>query len=322
MAQGYDYGSGYQYGIPLPASELGDSPAAVYVKGVSFTQSGNTVTVTVINQDDEETTSTFETGSDAAITGISLSQEGDVYTITATTAGGDTSTIGTITIPEVDTSSLVNDVSVTNENGVYTIHQTKGTTTTDAGTIEVQGVSTDNLISGIDDEVTEDNTNGYDRHELKATKNDGTESDVGSFYLAKYQILSAWYPTVFRRVSQDGSISSTPGFSSYAAGLSSVTMTDTGGATPNDSGATVIRITTTIYLSTNSYSFTTYVTIPELPTTLTAGQTVYTARHSMFFGIVEMSISRASTGKLNPAGTVYFYSGLGIKSAQISASAV
>lgn len=88
----------------------------------------------------------------------------------------------------VDTSGLVSNVSVTNENGVYTINQTKGGTTTEAGTIEVPEVNTGNLLAEVTDSVVEDNTNGYDFHTIKETENNGTQNEVGKFYLAQKQI--------------------------------------------------------------------------------------------------------------------------------------
>lgn len=187
MAQGYEYGSGYQYGIPLPASEYGNRPAAEYVRGLSFSQSGSTVTITVTDQDDKATPYTFETGSDDAITGISITNENGVYTVKATTAGG---------------------------------------TETEIGTIEVPTVNVDNLLAEINDEVVEDNSNGYDFHTLKETENNGTVNEVGKFYLAQKQVLSDTirFNTTNTRgysaitsVDQSGTVTTETGYHSFSS---------------------------------------------------------------------------------------------------------
>lgn len=90
----------------------------------------------------------------------------------------------------VDTSSLVKNVSITNENGIYTLSQTKGETTTEIGTIEVPSVNTDNLLAEITDSVVETTSGNYqnDFHTLKETENNGTQNEVGNFYIARNQI--------------------------------------------------------------------------------------------------------------------------------------
>lgn len=210
MAQGYEYGSGYQYGIPLPASEYGNRPAAEYVRGLSFSQSGSTVTITVTDQDDKATPYTFETGSDDAITGISITNENGVYTVKATTAGG---------------------------------------TETEIGTIEVPTVNVDNLLAEINDEVVEDNTNGYDFHTLKETENNGTVNEVGKFYLAQKQIAN-WNdtPQTFLRlaplkvVNQSGELSDTKyGLIGQPSKRSFVTLASYTGAIPDGTIGMVIN---------------------------------------------------------------------------------
>lgn len=114
---------------------------------------------------------------------------------------------------DADTVGLVEGVTMTNENGVYTISQTKktetGSETTEVGTIEVGSGGSDNGIVEVKDSVVEDNTNGYDFHTLTETQNDGTENEVGKFYLAQKQLLedkNAMFPyqMVTQGVNQEG----------------------------------------------------------------------------------------------------------------------
>lgn len=85
-------------------------------------------------------------------------------------------------------SGVVTDVAITNENGVYTVTQTKDGTTADVGQISVP--NTDNLLAEVNDSVVENTTAGYDSHTIKETENDGTQNDVGKFYLARKQVTS------------------------------------------------------------------------------------------------------------------------------------
>lgn len=88
----------------------------------------------------------------------------------------------------VDTSGLVSDVSMTNEDGVYTLSQEKGGEKTEIGTIEVPKVDTDNLLAEVKDSVVSNDTSGYDFHTIQETENNGAQNDVGKFYLAQNQI--------------------------------------------------------------------------------------------------------------------------------------
>lgn len=91
---------------------------------------------------------------------------------------------------EIDTSQFVTAVSVTNENGIYTISQTKGEVTTEAGTVNVPEVDTTNILAEVTDSIVENTTNGYDYHTIKETEYNGTQNDVGSFYIARKQITN------------------------------------------------------------------------------------------------------------------------------------
>lgn len=94
--------------------------------------------------------------------------------------------------PTIDTTNVVNNVSMTNENGVYTLSQSKGDpaspTTTEIGTIEVPKVDTDNLLAEVKDNIVSNDTSGYDYHTIQETENNGTQNDVSKFYLAQKQI--------------------------------------------------------------------------------------------------------------------------------------
>lgn len=150
----------------------------------------------------------------------------------------------------VDTSSLVKNVSMTNENGVYTLSQTKGETTTEIGTIEVPSVNTDNLLAEITDSVVETTSGNYqnDFHTLKETENNGTQNEVGNFYIARNQITGIrndsgandglhYRNLIISKINQDGTTSedTVPAYSDvYASATSAgvvkigdgLTMTD------------------------------------------------------------------------------------------------
>lgn len=89
-------------------------------------------------------------------------------------------------------AGLMTDVSMTNENGIYTISQTKyddtgtATGTTEVGTIEIP--EDDRGIVEVKDSVVSNNTIGYDFHTITETQNDGTENEVGALYLGQNQI--------------------------------------------------------------------------------------------------------------------------------------
>lgn len=100
----------------------------------------------------------------------------------------------------VSKAGLMTDVSMTNENGIYAFKQTKyddtGTATaeTEIGTVEVPTASEG--IVEVKDSVVENNTKGYDFHTITETENDGTENEVGKFYIAQKQVTKfGEYPT-------------------------------------------------------------------------------------------------------------------------------
>lgn len=107
---------------------------------------------------------------------------------------------------DADISSCVTNVSVANGNGKYTIKQTKGTGTgaveSDVGEIAVPDTS--NLLAEITDSVTENATDGYDHHVIKETENNGTQNDVGNFYIARKQITELKEDGTFKAVDQNG----------------------------------------------------------------------------------------------------------------------
>lgn len=104
---------------------------------------------------------------------------------------------------DADISNAVTDVSVTNENGVYSIDITKGSgATTNAGEIDVPNI--DNVIAEVNDSVVENNTSGYDFHTLKETEHNGTQNDIGKFYIAQKQITALNEDGSFTTVDQSG----------------------------------------------------------------------------------------------------------------------
>lgn len=91
---------------------------------------------------------------------------------------------------DADTSALVSDVSITNENGVYSVSQTKGGVASDVGSIEVPNI--DNVLAEVTDSVVETKSGNYknDYHTIKETEHNGTQNDVGTFRIARNQITS------------------------------------------------------------------------------------------------------------------------------------
>ena len=107
---------------------------------------------------------------------------------------------------DADISSCVTDVSVANENGKYTIKQTKGTGTgaVESEVGEVTVPDTSNLLAEITDSITENVADGYNHHVIKETENNGTKNDVGNFYIARKQITSLNSDGTFTTVDQTG----------------------------------------------------------------------------------------------------------------------
>lgn len=121
----------------------------------------------------------------------------------------------------VSKAGLVNDVSMTNEDGVYTFKQTKydtdGTLTTESeiGTIEIPSGSDDNGTVEVKDTVVTNYSYGYDTHTFTETQNDGTENEIGKFYLvsnqpilklASTQVYKGELLLNYKSISQIGSI--------------------------------------------------------------------------------------------------------------------
>lgn len=113
---------------------------------------------------------------------------------------------------DANTEGLVSNVSVANENGVYTFSQTKkdstaetGETTSEIGTIEVpEALAEANVVAEVKDTVVEDNTNEYDFHTITETQYDGTENEVGKFYIAQKQLLTSSLSPAY--VDQSGNV--------------------------------------------------------------------------------------------------------------------
>lgn len=170
---------------------------------------------------------------------------------------------------DADMSECVTDVSITNENGVYGIKQTKGTgtgaLTTDAGSIEVP--NTDNLLAEVTDSVTEDTVNGFDYHVVKETENNGVQNDVGSFYIARKQITSLNEDGTFTTVDQSGvkgngkiSVSGGGGIDSYKnLDVNSIPISS---FTPVTNSLYLANVT--VILSFNGSSNTSYFVYPIL----------------------------------------------------------
>lgn len=125
---------------------------------------------------------------------------------------------------DANTNNVLTSISITNENGVYGISQTKGDgTTSDVGSIEVP--SLDNVLAEVTDSVVEDTTNGYDYHTIKETEHNGTQNDVGTFYIARKQITALNSDGSFSTVDQSGNMET--GQISVSGGLESIHATYT-----------------------------------------------------------------------------------------------
>lgn len=102
------------------------------------------------------------------------------------------------------TTGVVTNVAVSNENGVYTITQTKDGTSSDVGQIEVPGI--DNVIAEITDSIVETTSGNYqnDYHTIKETEHNGTQNDVGTFRIARNQITRLGTGGAFNMIDQQG----------------------------------------------------------------------------------------------------------------------
>lgn len=116
---------------------------------------------------------------------------------------GDTGATGATGATPTD---YVKNLTITNENGVYTYDITKGDGTETTGTIDVPEVDTKDFVTAVADTVVNNDTDGYDLHTITQTKN-GESSDVGKFYLAQKQITGVSIngnSLKFNRVNQEG----------------------------------------------------------------------------------------------------------------------
>lgn len=119
---------------------------------------------------------------------LTINADGDNYTLSAGYSDGTSEDIGTWTAGGEDSSALAS-IGLTSENGIYTLTATtRGGSTSTVGTIEVPSVDVDNLIAEVNDAIVENITGGYDFHTITETENNGTKNNVGSFYIARNQI--------------------------------------------------------------------------------------------------------------------------------------
>lgn len=84
----------------------------------------------------------------------------------------------------------VKDINFSENGNIVTVTITDGDGTETTQTITIP--ETDNLIAEIADTVTEHSSEGYDRHDLKETENNGTVNDVGHFIIARKQITNVF----------------------------------------------------------------------------------------------------------------------------------
>lgn len=62
----------------------------------------------------------------------------------------------------------------------------------------------DNVITEVTDSIVENAASGFDHHTIKETKHDGTQNNIGSFYIARKQITSLKTDGSFTTVDQNG----------------------------------------------------------------------------------------------------------------------
>lgn len=151
----------------------------------------------------------------------------------------------------VDVSNLVSDVSVTNENGVYGIQQTKGGVTSDVGVIEVPDI--DNVLAEVNDSIVENDADGYDYHTITETEHNGAQNNVGSFYIARKQITELNADGSFKTIDQSGR---TGTGQINTSGVSTLNIRSSGDNTimANKLGILVYNIDVTIYTNTSGTS--------------------------------------------------------------------
>lgn len=172
----------------------------------------------------------------------------------------DTSLTNRVAEMETGVSNLadkaVTNVSMTDDNGTYTIKQTINGQEKDVGTIVTEQ---NNPVVEVKDTVTENNTDGYDQHSLSETLSDGTSNDVEQFYLAQKQFIGEVANpngTISKKyIDQKGSISSETGLypmsqpsRKQSHGLSLLTFTNAFGRDVNVLGGMLGKTTIDIHI--------------------------------------------------------------------------
>lgn len=115
-------------------------------------------------------------------------------------------------------------ITVANNTATVTVEKGDGTSTPTEIPIGSGSSSSDDGIVEVKDSVVENNTSGYDFHTFTETQNDGTENEVGKFYLAQKQLLKQtasldlygfpiWTGSY---VNQSGSVSNDSSFFNYS----------------------------------------------------------------------------------------------------------
>lgn len=182
-------------------------------------------------------------------------------------------------------------ISITNENGIYGISETKGDgSMADVGSIEMPNI--DNVIAEVNDSVVENTSAGYDYHTIKETEHNGTQNDVGSFYIARKQITALNADGSFTTVDQagqegTGQINLSTGFQAYqettadGVSFSSFNQTINVASCTSDSRVIIaVRSSNAVRLATRSEGYgTTYNFVMDAQrsgynTTVTAGSLV------------------------------------------------
>lgn len=116
---------------------------------------------------------------------ISLTESNGIYTIAYKTADNTEHTVGTI---ETLKNSAITGITITNENGIYSVNYIINGVSHNAGTIEIP--ESNNPVIEVKDTVIENTMAKVDFHTFTETTNDGTENNIGSFYIAQNQITN------------------------------------------------------------------------------------------------------------------------------------
>lgn len=147
---------------------------------------------------DNETAITAKADKTDVVTNVVMTAGADEYILDKVIGDSVQSNVGYLPIP-------VTDITITNENGIYTLSKTKNGETTEIGTIETS--KSNNPVVEVKDSIVENSTNGYDFHTLQETTEDGTENDIAKFYIARTQLTGVSImgdDITFTNVSQSG----------------------------------------------------------------------------------------------------------------------